>query len=234
MTTVTAFTAERSQAIEDATIVSAEVVGDNLILTRHDATEIDAGNVRGDPGADGFTAVANQAARLALTPAAGQFVVELDTGRLWQYIGGAWRWVVGSGTSPYLLTADHTAGTHVASGGTLAIPWVESVDRAAAFATPSYTCPVTAEYRISGAVRITPDSSAAFNPVVLLNVNAAQIARLAELTVASAGAQSMPFCYEGPLVAGDVVKLDYFSGALGSTLATGHTSTRLHIDVAGY
>lgn len=50
MTTVTAFTAERMQAIEDSAIVGGTVVGDNLVLTRHDGTTFIAGNVRGIVG----------------------------------------------------------------------------------------------------------------------------------------------------------------------------------------
>lgn len=60
MGTVTGLTAARMAEIEAASIVDGEVVGDNLILTKHDSTTINAGNVRGpqgdpgDPGADGI------------------------------------------------------------------------------------------------------------------------------------------------------------------------------------
>ena len=60
MTTVTGLTAARMAEIEAAAIVDAEVVGDDLILTKHDSTTLNAGNVRGpqgldgDPGADGI------------------------------------------------------------------------------------------------------------------------------------------------------------------------------------
>jgi len=60
MTTVTGLTAARMAEIEAAAIVDAEVVGDDLILTKHDSTTINAGDVRGpqgdtgDPGADGI------------------------------------------------------------------------------------------------------------------------------------------------------------------------------------
>jgi microcystin-dependent protein len=47
---VTGFTAERMLAMEDATVISGAVVGDDLILTTKDGTEIDAGNVRGPQG----------------------------------------------------------------------------------------------------------------------------------------------------------------------------------------
>lgn len=47
MATITGLTAARMAAIEAASIVDGEVVGDNLILTRNDTTTINAGNVRG-------------------------------------------------------------------------------------------------------------------------------------------------------------------------------------------
>ena len=48
--TVTGFTADRMQEIEDAAIVDANVVADDLIMTRHDASTFNAGNVRGPVG----------------------------------------------------------------------------------------------------------------------------------------------------------------------------------------
>jgi microcystin-dependent protein len=43
------------KAIEDGAIISGAVVGDNLILTKFDATTINAGNVRGPQGIQGIT-----------------------------------------------------------------------------------------------------------------------------------------------------------------------------------
>lgn len=45
MATVTVYTAARMKAIEDGTIVSAEIVDDNLIFTKFDGTQVDAGPV---------------------------------------------------------------------------------------------------------------------------------------------------------------------------------------------
>ena len=53
MGTVTAFTAERSLEIENASIVDGNVVVDDLVLIRRDGTEINAGNVRGPVGPAG-------------------------------------------------------------------------------------------------------------------------------------------------------------------------------------
>jgi hypothetical protein len=55
MGTVTGLTAERILEILDGTVESAAVVGGHLILTLHDATEIDAGSVIGPTGATGAT-----------------------------------------------------------------------------------------------------------------------------------------------------------------------------------
>ena len=51
MATVTGLTAARMAGIEAASVVGGSIVGDNLILTRFDTSEIDAGNVRGPTGA---------------------------------------------------------------------------------------------------------------------------------------------------------------------------------------
>jgi microcystin-dependent protein len=53
MTTVTGLTAARMLAIEGASIVDGEVVGGNLILTKHDGSTINAGPVVGPQGATG-------------------------------------------------------------------------------------------------------------------------------------------------------------------------------------
>jgi microcystin-dependent protein len=53
MATITGFTADRMLAIENASVVDGEIVGSNLILTRHDGSTIDAGPVLGPPGPQG-------------------------------------------------------------------------------------------------------------------------------------------------------------------------------------
>ena len=55
MATVTGLTAERMLEIEGASVIDGEVVGDNLILTKHNGSQIDAGNVRGEKGDKGDT-----------------------------------------------------------------------------------------------------------------------------------------------------------------------------------
>lgn len=53
MATVTGLTADRMLAIEAASVVDGDVVGDNLILTQHGGTQINAGSVRGPQGNPG-------------------------------------------------------------------------------------------------------------------------------------------------------------------------------------
>lgn len=53
MATITGLTADRMLAIEAASIVDGDVVGDNLVLTRHDGSTINAGSVRGAQGVAG-------------------------------------------------------------------------------------------------------------------------------------------------------------------------------------
>lgn len=55
MATVNGLTAERMLEIEAASVVDGNIVGDNLILTKHDASTIDAGNVRGPVGTPGVS-----------------------------------------------------------------------------------------------------------------------------------------------------------------------------------
>lgn len=53
MATVTGLTADRMLAIEGASVIDGEMVGDHLILTKHDGTQIDAGVIVGPPGPAG-------------------------------------------------------------------------------------------------------------------------------------------------------------------------------------
>jgi hypothetical protein len=55
MVTVTGLTVSRMLDIEAKSIVDGDVVGDNLILTKHNGTTINAGNVRGPAGNNGLS-----------------------------------------------------------------------------------------------------------------------------------------------------------------------------------
>ena len=66
MATITGMTADRMLAIEAASVVDGDVVGDNLILTKHDGTQINAGSVVGPMGPQG--PVGSDLAVLAAVP----------------------------------------------------------------------------------------------------------------------------------------------------------------------
>lgn len=61
MATVTGYTAEFMDTINDNTVVDGNVVGDNLILVTRGGTNIDAGNVRGPQGIQGIPGPLTQA-----------------------------------------------------------------------------------------------------------------------------------------------------------------------------
>lgn len=77
MATITGLTKERMQEIIDSTIVDADVVGDNLILTKSDATTINAGNVRGAVGPTG-PGVTTKGAAFPGAPTDGDIHVRTD------------------------------------------------------------------------------------------------------------------------------------------------------------
>ena len=58
MTTVVGLTAQRMQEIEAAAIVDADIVGGNLILTRHDGVQVNAGPAVGPAGPQGPQGIA--------------------------------------------------------------------------------------------------------------------------------------------------------------------------------
>lgn len=85
MATITGLTAERMQEIIDATIVDADVIGDNLILTKDDGSTIDAGNVRGNAGI-------GKGAAFPPAPTDGDLWVRTDQARdpLYKFTDGVW------------------------------------------------------------------------------------------------------------------------------------------------
>lgn len=67
MALVTGLTAARMLAIEAASVVDGDVVGDDLILTKHDGSVINAGNVRGPQGIAGQNAATGSVSPVANT-----------------------------------------------------------------------------------------------------------------------------------------------------------------------
>lgn len=100
MADVTAFTAARSQAIEDAGIASAAVDGNgDLILTRNDASIINAGSVIGPSGPQGLTGEVSNADLAVLFSALGLLgkKIQYRTDTLNAAVGN------GAGGSPFLI-----------------------------------------------------------------------------------------------------------------------------------
>lgn len=84
MTTITGLTAGRMLDIEANSVVDGEVVVNDLILTKHDGSTINAGNVRGPVGPAGPVASANSVTEAMLV--AG--VTGLVKGAFRAYISG--------------------------------------------------------------------------------------------------------------------------------------------------
>lgn len=88
MATITGLTAARMLAIEDEVVVDGEIVGGNLILTRHDGTTIDAGPVIGPAGPTGPEGPAGGLipGEVRLWP--GNTLPELGSYGLWDWADG--------------------------------------------------------------------------------------------------------------------------------------------------
>jgi hypothetical protein len=96
MATVTVYTADRMKDIENESVVSGQVVGDNLILTKYDKSVINAGNVRGPKGtngAAGYTSIVVCSSTSRPTGAAlfnGLAIYETDTNKFLIWNGIRW------------------------------------------------------------------------------------------------------------------------------------------------
>lgn len=109
MATVTGLTAERMLEIEGESVVGATITGGHLILTKHDGTTIDAGQVVGDTGPTGPTGPMGPAG-IASIP--GE--VKLWSGSVLPAIGTYGRWVWADG-SVYVVSEHPLAAANIAS-----------------------------------------------------------------------------------------------------------------------
>lgn len=120
MATVTGLTAERMEEIIDKTVVDANVVSNNLILTLEDGSTIDAGSVL----AEAKEVITSAAELAALTPVDGQeiiFVADAANGVIWTLryradATGSFKWEFMGGST----LVDEDLGTVSVSGGTWA------------------------------------------------------------------------------------------------------------------
>lgn len=96
MTSVTGFTADHMQEIEDTTIVSGHIAGNNLILVTRAGTEINAGDVRGIqgiqglPGATSIAVVTSTTRPVGAARFTGLAIYETDTKLLYIWDGASW------------------------------------------------------------------------------------------------------------------------------------------------
>jgi microcystin-dependent protein len=103
MTTVTGFTAARMLEIEAASVVDGEIVGDDLILTKFDASTINAGDVRGPQGDTG-------AAGLPAFAIPGQVIMWPCAALPDEMMYGLWAWADGAS---YLIADHPIAAAHL-------------------------------------------------------------------------------------------------------------------------
>lgn len=118
---ITGLTAERMLEIEAASVVSGHVTGDELFLTKHDNTEINAGNVRGPKGDTGPASLP-----LMAWPVGSIFMAVVPTNPNVLLGGGTWAaWGTGrfpvafDNTQTEFDTVEETGGekTHTLSSG---------------------------------------------------------------------------------------------------------------------
>lgn len=115
MATVTGLTAARMAEIEDASIVSGEIVGDDLILHTFGGDDVNAGDVRGPigPSGSGFV-ICTSSTRPSLSSGdAGTAIYETDTNLTYMWDGARWwvqpRIICTSSTRPTLVSDDEGA-----------------------------------------------------------------------------------------------------------------------------
>lgn len=107
MSTVTGFTAARMLAIENASVVDGDVVGNDLVLTTHGGSTINAGNVRGPTGPAGADAAPGD-----VNPTANTTPIRTSNGRV-------------KGATP-TATDDLTTKAYVDAADTAAIATAEA------------------------------------------------------------------------------------------------------------
>lgn len=140
MATVTSFTAEKMQEIVDAAIVDAEVISNNLILTREDGATIDAGSVL----ASAPLVITSAAELAAITPVDGQeiiFVADAANGIIWRFryraaAAGTYKWEYIGGSELMNYVAGVTPGT-------------QSTSYVAQTGGPAVTIPLAGDYDVN-------------------------------------------------------------------------------------
>lgn len=126
MATITGLTAERMEAIEAACIIDGDVIGDNLILTRHDATTINAGSVRGPQGIQGPVGQVSDAELAAAVATLNASIVAPHVRDINVRLKRVANQSIPSGNASTLILWDNevadVSGFHAANSGNVNIP----------------------------------------------------------------------------------------------------------------
>lgn len=211
MAVITGLTAERMLEIEAASVVDGDVVGDHLILSKHDGSTIDAGNVRGPTGADGPPGSLTRVTALPGSPANGAeilFVADAANGVVWhlKYNAGsssAYKWeFVGGGD----LSVEVPASQNYAPG---------TGNYGDAATAVSLTAPLAGDYKLShGADLIASSTQNLINYASLKLGGAATsdneaAAHWSDVGAANNVGASLYKSFKRTLTAGMVVKQQY-------------------------
>lgn len=160
MATVTGLTKDRMLAIEAESIVGGTVNGSgHLILTKHDGTTIDAGDVHGPigPTGSGGYVICTSTTRPG-SPTAGEHIYETDTGREYVWTGSAWSYRTG-GTNPTYARAYRSSAYNAPGGWSTIDLDGESYDYGNNHtAAGGYIVPETRLYDLSARVRINANN----------------------------------------------------------------------------
>ena len=164
MAIITGLTAERMEEIEAASIVEGSIVGDNLILEKHDGSTINAGNVRGPQGPTPSYVTTLPGAPTDLQEVYFQTTAMAALGIVWhaKYRQGTGKWDI-LGASP--ITATKGGGTtFAATAGAWSTPHADDLVE---LTTP----PVSGDYYIEGSGQILSGNSVIGNYAVVLGAN---------------------------------------------------------------
>lgn len=113
MATVTVYTAEKMQEIQDGSIVDGDVVSGHLILTKYDGSQIDAGPVEGPAGPTGPTGPAG------ISSIPGEIKMWPGSVLPVQATYGKWDWCDGGvlAVATYPIAAGHISSAWKTFGG---------------------------------------------------------------------------------------------------------------------
>lgn len=160
MATVTGLTAQRMAEIEGQSVVDGEVVGNDLVLTKHNGQTINAGNVRGTPGEGVAIKKVLLPAIKLLTNGPGSAVDLLSTVVPGYVLASAWspdqRFIAfGSSSSPYISVYNFTGEslTKISNPTTLPTSSIVSCEwspDSRYLAVASLTSPYVLVYRFDG------------------------------------------------------------------------------------